>query len=210
MDYDVWGKVTYDSSPNFQPFGFAGGLYDSATELVRFGARDYDPYVGRWLSKDPIGFAGGDTNLYGYVIQDPVNWIDLNGQEKLEAILAVGPLDAWQANSDGLTARDAATNSGLSLRGEHNGQMDAYRHCVWTCLMTESIGADQARVIANIHEKAGNDRGQPSYEYNMDIFNNEVGMKCGVDRSKRHGTTCKEKCMSALKNNRLKFIELPF
>ena len=82
MDYDVWGKVTDDSNPNFQPFGFAGGLYDSATELVRFGARDYDPYVGRWLSKDPIGFAGGDTNLYGYVIQDPVNWIDLNGRQR--------------------------------------------------------------------------------------------------------------------------------
>ena len=79
MDYDVWGKVTYDSNPNFQPFGFAGGLYDSVTELVRFGARDYDPHVGRWLSKDPIGFAGGDTNLYGYVIQDPVNWVDPSG-----------------------------------------------------------------------------------------------------------------------------------
>ena len=79
MDYDVWGKVTYDSNPSFQPFGFAGGLYDSATELVRFGARDYDPHVGRWLSKDPIGFAGGDTNLYGYVLQDPVNLLDPSG-----------------------------------------------------------------------------------------------------------------------------------
>ena len=79
MDYDVWGKVTHDSNPNFQPFGFAGGLYDSATELVRFGARDYDPHVGRWLSKDPIGFAGEDTNLYGYTFSDPVNWIDPTG-----------------------------------------------------------------------------------------------------------------------------------
>ena len=85
MDYDVWGKVTDDSNPNFQPFGFAGGLYDSATELVRFGARDYDPHVGRWLSKDPIGFAGENTNLYGYALQDPVNWVDPDGNEDVHS-----------------------------------------------------------------------------------------------------------------------------
>ena len=59
--------------------GFAGGLYDSDTGLVRFGARDYDAEIGRWTSKDPISFAGGDANLYGYVLGDPVNGIDSNG-----------------------------------------------------------------------------------------------------------------------------------
>ncbi|MFV0680626.1 hypothetical protein, partial [Ottowia sp.] len=42
MDYDVWGNVTLDTNPGFQPFGYAGGLYDSDTRLTRFGARDYD------------------------------------------------------------------------------------------------------------------------------------------------------------------------
>jgi RHS repeat-associated protein len=72
----VWGKVIQDSNPGFQPFGFAGGLYDRDTQLVRFGARDYDAETGRWTAKDPIGFGGGDTNLYGYVVNDPVNWVD--------------------------------------------------------------------------------------------------------------------------------------
>jgi RHS repeat-associated protein len=54
----------------------AGGLYDKDTALVRFGARDYDAEMGRWTAKDPIRFAAGDTNLYGYVLQDPVNAID--------------------------------------------------------------------------------------------------------------------------------------
>lgn len=76
MDYDTFGNVTVDTNPGFQPFGFAGGLYDRDTGLVRFGARDYDPQVGRWTSKDPIGFLGGDTNLYGYVLHDPVNLVD--------------------------------------------------------------------------------------------------------------------------------------
>ncbi|QDK40570.1 hypothetical protein DOM21_03700 [Bacteriovorax stolpii] len=39
----------------------------------------YDPEIGRWLSKDPIRFNGGDTNLYGYVLQDPINLIDPAG-----------------------------------------------------------------------------------------------------------------------------------
>ncbi len=79
LNYDVWGKVIQDSNPGFQPFGYAGGLYDRDTHLVRFGARDYDAETGRWTAKDPIGFRGGDTNLYGYVIGDPVNWVDPKG-----------------------------------------------------------------------------------------------------------------------------------
>ena len=46
---------------------------------MRFGARDYDPRVGRWTAKDPIRFAGGDANLYGYVLGDPVNLVDPSG-----------------------------------------------------------------------------------------------------------------------------------
>jgi RHS repeat-associated protein len=76
MDYDAFGNVTVDTNSGFQPFGFAGGLYDRDTGLVRLGARDYDPHTGRWTAKDPILFAGGDTNLYGYVQNDPVNWVD--------------------------------------------------------------------------------------------------------------------------------------
>ena len=51
LRYDEFGVVLEDTNPGFQPFGFAGGLYDSDTGLVRFGARDYDPHTGRWTSK---------------------------------------------------------------------------------------------------------------------------------------------------------------
>lgn len=80
IDYDPFGSPNFIlGSPDFQPFGFAGGLYDSNTGLVRFGARDFDPETGRWTCKDPILFSGGDTNLYGYVLADPVNFIDPSG-----------------------------------------------------------------------------------------------------------------------------------
>jgi RHS repeat-associated protein len=80
VEYDTFGNVLLDSNPSLKvPFGFAGGLYDQHTKLTRFGYRDYDAETGRWTAKDPIGFAGGDTNLYGYVLGDPVNFIDENG-----------------------------------------------------------------------------------------------------------------------------------
>jgi RHS repeat-associated protein len=84
IDYDTWGNVTVDTNPSFQPFGYAGGLTDRDTGLVRFGARDYDPQTGRWTAKDPILFAGGDTNLYGYVGNDPVNLIDPTGYKCMD------------------------------------------------------------------------------------------------------------------------------
>jgi len=79
MDFDEFGIVTADTNPEFQSFGFAGGLYDLDTKLVRFGVRDYDPETGRWTSKDFIGFGGGDANLYGYVLNDPLNLLDPTG-----------------------------------------------------------------------------------------------------------------------------------
>ncbi|GAX61501.1 Rhs family protein [Candidatus Scalindua japonica] len=80
IEYDEFGIILSDTNPGFQPFGFAGGIYDQDTGLVRFGARDYDPETGRWTAKDPILFAGGDTNLYGYVFSDPVNFVDPDGR----------------------------------------------------------------------------------------------------------------------------------
>lgn len=79
LDYDPFGRVVLDTNPGFQPFGFAGGLYDPLTGLVRFGARDYDAEMGRWTAKDPVLFEAGDPNLFGYVLADPVNFQDPTG-----------------------------------------------------------------------------------------------------------------------------------
>jgi RHS repeat-associated protein len=83
LDYDAFGAVLLDTNPGFQPFGYAGGLYDRDTGLTRFGARDYDPAIGRWTAKDPIRFAGGDSNLYAYVGGNPISNIDPFGLRAL-------------------------------------------------------------------------------------------------------------------------------
>src|SRR4030095_12570821 len=74
IDYDAFGQVLTDTAPGFQPFGFAGGLYDNDTRLIRFGARDYDAETGRWMAKDPILFTGRQANLYAYANNDPINY----------------------------------------------------------------------------------------------------------------------------------------
>ncbi|RMX09560.1 RHS repeat-associated core domain-containing protein [Vandammella animalimorsus] len=110
LDYDAWGRITHDSQPGFQPFGFAGGLYDPDTQLTRFGARDYDAETGRWTAKDPILFDDGDSNLYGYVLQDPVNFVDPEGLAKFG-----GP----RRGERNRTARPDGTNNPFKHMEQH-------------------------------------------------------------------------------------------
>ena len=48
-------------------------------------ARDYDSVIGRWTAKDPVRFRGADTNLYGYVSNDPVDFRDDTGNGPIAA-----------------------------------------------------------------------------------------------------------------------------
>jgi RHS repeat-associated protein len=109
LTYDEWGNVTEDTNPGFQPFGFAGGLYDPDTGLVRFGARDYDALAGRWTTKDPVRFLGGAANLYVYCQNNPVNFRDPLGlceiiiyiSEELEELLGPGAAGVIAADIQG-------------------------------------------------------------------------------------------------------------
>jgi RHS repeat-associated protein len=127
MDYDEFGRVTSDTNPGFQPFGFAGGLQDQDTGLVRFGARDYDPHSGRFVSKDPIGFSGGDANLYAYVLNDPINLIDPMGTDWVEAMEPVGDFFAGMGDtlSFGLTTRFNEWTGGSAIVDECSGAFSA-------------------------------------------------------------------------------------
>jgi hypothetical protein len=82
---------------------------------VRFGARDSDPETGRWTSRDPIGFDGGDLNLYEYVFKSTdggTTWRQLTaglpaGDNAVEqADVAVAPRRAEGAAAGALTAFD--------------------------------------------------------------------------------------------------------
>jgi RHS repeat-associated protein len=78
--YGAFGNVT-GTGLDWMPFGFAGGIYDPDTQLVRFGARDYDASVGRWTAKDPVLPRIGGTNTYLYADGDPLNVTDPSGRD---------------------------------------------------------------------------------------------------------------------------------
>ena len=77
-------------------------------KCVRFGARDYDPYAGRWTAKDPLLFDGSLANLYGYTGNDPVNFVDLDGRDFSPPYLGGGQVfgtspTAWAGDIHGDT-----------------------------------------------------------------------------------------------------------
>ncbi|HZP33677.1 MAG TPA: RHS repeat-associated core domain-containing protein [Candidatus Acidoferrales bacterium] len=110
LDYDEFGNVVADTNPGFQPFGFAGGLYDPQTKLTRFGARDYDADTGRWTWMDPMLFGAGDTDLFAYVRNDPVNAIDPTG---------LAPVTTVGISGTGWLMGHAVTGQGGFAVGSH-------------------------------------------------------------------------------------------
>jgi RHS repeat-associated protein len=78
-EYSSFGRMKEQGGEVKQPYGFTGREWDKELGLYYYRARYYDPKAGRFISKDPIGFAGGDVNLYRYVGNDSVNWVDPSG-----------------------------------------------------------------------------------------------------------------------------------
>jgi RHS repeat-associated protein len=147
LEFDAFGNVLEDSNPGFQPFGFAGGLYDPDTGLVRFGRRDYDAEVGRWTARDPALFAGGSANLYEYVLGDPVNLTDPTGLN-LEGFLVESP---WLVGfTDGLTHIPFTHTSVSELLREGLGMNDLIDRCSLLYRAGHSIGESAGLVIAGI------------------------------------------------------------
>lgn len=87
-EYSPYGVVEFSNGSLEMPFGYAGGLEDSLTGLVRFGARDYDPGVGRWTAKDPI-LTNGGVNLFEYGASAPQMFVDPNGRHPIVWLLFV-------------------------------------------------------------------------------------------------------------------------
>lgn len=146
LSYGPHGEIVEDTNPGFQPFGFAGGQYDSDTGLIRYGVREYDPQMGRWLTKDPSGL-GDSLNLYAYVKNDPINFIDPTGLDRAAALgwwAAVGQdpdngnllvmVYSTQKGTEPIIEADSLT---VSIKGKRKGKI------VSNCLTMEGAPVGQ-------------------------------------------------------------------
>ncbi len=155
LDYEAFGDVT-GMGVSVIPQGFAGGLYDAETGLVRFGARDYEPSIGRWTSKDPIRFDTGDApNLYLYVNGDPVNFIDPNGRQTMTMPIPWGPL--------------AAGAAGAAVGGRVGGVTGALvGMCVGTLLFLKG-DTDESDCNGKLSDCLDSDVNQPTGRYGYNV-----------------------------------------
>jgi|GEM_PF-1778018 RHS repeat-associated protein len=97
--YDAFGRVASESNPAVDSlFHFTARPFDEDTQLQNNLNRWYDAHVGRWLSEDPIGFAGGDGNLYRYCTNNPVVYVDPSG---LKCITKRYPSHVWGSHNTG-------------------------------------------------------------------------------------------------------------
>ena len=80
--YSSYGLIANESETIPQPFKYVGQfgvMYEPSHNIYYMRARYYDPEIGRFISEDPIGFGGGDVNLYAYVSGNPITGIDPSG-----------------------------------------------------------------------------------------------------------------------------------
>ncbi len=91
--YKSFGEIHSETGSLVQPFTFIGREYDPESGLYFYRARYYDPRAGRFLTKDPRGFMGGDVNLYRFVLNNPVNFRDPLGLWNEDVHSGIGRTD---------------------------------------------------------------------------------------------------------------------
>jgi RHS repeat-associated protein len=92
LTYDSFGRIVNATNPaNIDRFTYTGREFDSESGLYYYRARYYSPSLGRFISEDTIGFAGGDANLYRYVGNSPTHANDPSGNlATLEKAVLIG------------------------------------------------------------------------------------------------------------------------
>ncbi|MBN1493422.1 MAG: RHS repeat-associated core domain-containing protein, partial [Candidatus Omnitrophica bacterium] len=183
--YDAFGNdlSTENNNTENNPYEFATKETSAVTGLVYFGARYYDPSIGRWITKDPMGMIDG-PNLYAYVGNSPVNFVDPWGLckedtddksllEKIQDLLHDNRIDL-------ATAREIARRL-LKEFNTHNDIGDALRHAEWSRQMAAEINQLTAYVVGVGHEIENMIQGQPINEMRMDLHNNAEGRRAAQE-----------------------------
>lgn len=193
-------------------FESAVGGYErpSLRQLFAEGNRQADKVPRRVETDEQPAESEGDASVV-FDIGSPTNEIvdadamlqglhfDPSGPGEKRTALGM-PLDAlraWQLRSD---VDDAVRQYFPKLRDAHNNEADAFRHALWSFLVTRNIGLDAAKQIGDAHERY--DEGQKQGEQLMDLFNNNVGRRLALDPGNKD-RPAEEVVLEALRNGQL-------
>ncbi len=138
---DMNGEVIEETgNVGMIPFLFQGQYYDRETELAYNRFRYYSPHMGMYISQDPIGLAGGITNIYAYV-DDTNSWVDIWGLDYVYQIIvkATGEVKYY-----GITERDPR------IRGNEHIDKENLLEGEIMQIIAKDVNHDQARTIEAI------------------------------------------------------------
>jgi len=148
LEHTAFGVRTLDTDPGFElAIGFAGGIHDPLTGLVRFGLRDLDPAAGRFTTRDPLLFSGGQANLYAYAGNDPIGRRDESGLFSIGfsgyAGVGGGAKLSWEPGKGFSVCAEVGLGGGGGFELDLDGKVDGDKDTVGAELSVEvgPIGA---------------------------------------------------------------------
>jgi RHS repeat-associated protein len=125
--YTPFGSIGNEQETLPQSFKYVGqhGVMAEPNGFYYMRARYYDPQVGRFISEDPIGFAGGDVNLYVYCINNPILFIDPLGLElRIYNRKAKGTVGSLGGNHAFLYSTETGQSLGMGGSSGSQGNVD--------------------------------------------------------------------------------------
>jgi RHS repeat-associated protein len=212
--YSTFGKLNvFDAAFNVRTASacsitrtFTGQVRDNETGLMLYRNRVYHPTLGRFVQRDPIGYAAGDVNLVRYVKNQTLIFLDefgLSGGFPMPYPSGKDPKDINPTpkpypqnlsaccracgNAVGAWALALVRSSRYDDRDDHGGG-NAFKHCVANCRTVRACGEECAKDFWDGYE--GNGTG---IESRQDLHNNEIGRQRGSYK----GGSCLYQCFQA-------------
>jgi RHS repeat-associated protein len=206
VDYGAFGNQLGESSPatGDRLTGFAGLERDTATGLNLAVYRVEDPGAGRWAERDPLGFGGGDLNLYRYVGNRPSNSKDPLGLNPSDSVDATIAEYAAAGNIEGL--QSLLTLEGGGLSGPQTAAINAAIRSLQAAQAAAAARAAAAAAAARAAKTAGKIIAEECKGSIHKVFPREMLGKtlAEITRLAKQGVRAAKTASKLLKDNRFK------